>query len=179
MKAFRLGLDVVREAVRGTLPPTRGEHSEPGADGPAAVPSSRLDDEAVLARFAAGAWTVLPEPGDGVAGLVRAALGDVRALELLVDGASTAQWLGAVAEPELARRLPEALDRWRPRLGADRILGAFSQGAMHGQRLLTRADDAWPTAIDDLGPHAPSALWVRGDPSALAACRRSDWQPAL
>ena len=161
MKAFRIDLELLREAVAGTLPPG------------AAATAEAADDEAVLARFAAGAWTVLPEPGDGLAGTVRARLGDVRALELLVEGADPAAWARALDDPEAARRIPEALARWQPRLGAERILGAFSQGAAHGQVLLTRADAQWPAALDDLGPHAPAALWLRGDPAALAACDRS------
>ncbi|MCH1882766.1 DNA-processing protein DprA [Agrococcus sp. ARC_14] len=157
MKAFRIELALLREAVLGTLPPD------------AAPP----DDDQVIARFAAGAWTVLPEPGDGVAGLVRERVGDVRALQLLVEGTSATAWAQALDDGEVAQMVPDALSRWLPRLGAERILGAFSQGAAHRQRLLTRADEHWPLAIDDLGPHAPAALWVRGDPAALAACDRS------
>lgn len=157
MKAFRLALDRLRGAVRATMPPG----------------SREPDEEEAMARFAAGAWTVLPEPGDGIAGAVRQRLGDARALQLLVDGASAATWREQLDDAELAAALPPALARWQPRLGAERILGAFAQGAAHGQQLLTRFDEPWPAAIDDLGPHAPSALWVRGDPAALAACERS------
>ena len=157
MKAFRIELDRVRAAVRATMPQ--------GAREP--------DDEEAIARFAAGAWTVLPEPGDGIAGAVRQRLGDARALQLLVDGASAAAWRRELDDAELAAALPPALGRWQPRLGAERILGAFAQGAQHRQQLLTRFDEHWPGAIDDLGPHAPSALWVRGDAATLAACERS------
>lgn len=156
-RPFRLDLARVRDAVAGTLP----------------VASPAPDDREVVARFAAGAWTVLPEPGDGAAGLVRARLGDVRALELLVEGASPAEWARELEDPEIARLVPDALARWLPRLAAERMLAAFSQGATHRQSLLTRLDAAWPAAVDDLGPHAPSAIWVRGDPAALVACGRS------
>lgn len=156
-KPFRLALARVRDAVASTLP----------------LSSETQDDDDVIARFAAGAWTVLPEPGDGVAGLVRERLGDIRALELLVEGASPAAWALALDDPEVAQLVPDALARWLPRLAAERILGAFSQGATHRQSLLTRRDAQWPEGLDDLGPHAPSALWVRGDPAALLACARS------
>lgn len=157
MTAFRLRLEHVRAAVAATLPP---DAEEP-------------DERSALARFAAGAWTVLPEPGDGVAGQVRAILGEARALELLAEGASVEAWADALGDAATARALPDALERWRPRLSAERILAAFAQGAAHGQRLLTRDDPHWPSGIDDLGPHAPSALWVRGDARALSACARS------
>lgn len=156
MKAFRIELDHLRAAVSSALPPD------------VAPP----DDDAVIARFAAGAWTVLPEPGDGVAGAVRERLGDVRALELLIDGASASEWVRELGDTE-ARSIAAALTRWLPRLSAERILGAFSQAAEHHQTLLTRADGAWPSWLDDLGPHAPAALWVRGNPAALTACGRS------
>ncbi|WP_206446998.1 DNA-processing protein DprA [Agrococcus sp. KRD186] len=157
MKAFRIDLDRLREAVAATLP----ADAEPP------------DDEGVLARFAAGAWTVLPEPGDGVAGMVRQRLGDVRALQLLVEGESLSGWARELGECEAVSGMQAALARWQPRLGAERILGAFAQGAAHDQRLLTPADAQWPSGIDDLGPHAPAALWLRGDPAALEACSRS------
>ncbi|SDR70513.1 DNA-processing protein DprA [Agrococcus carbonis] len=157
MRPFRLEPALLRTAVESTLPP--------GAAAP--------DDEEVVARFAAGAWTVLPEPGDGVAGMLRERVGAAQALQLLVEGAGPDAWASAIGDAESARRIPDALARWQPRLSAERILGAFAQGAAHSQVLLTRDDPRWPAALDDLGPHAPAALWMRGDPDALAACDRS------
>lgn len=157
MRPFRLEPARLREAVLSTLPPGTPEP----------------DDAAVAERFAAGAWTVLPEPGDGAAGLVREQIGDSRALQLLVDGATPETWARELADPDALRAVADGLQRWQPRLAAERILTAFSQGAAFGQRLLTRADEHWPAALDDLGPHAPAALWVRGDPAALSACARS------
>ncbi len=157
MTAFRIEGALLRAAVVPTLPPGAAEPT----------------DDDVRERFAAGAWTVLPEPGDGVAGLVRERLGAVRSLELLVEGASAAAWARELGDRDAARDVAAALARWQPRLAAERILAAFTQGAAFGQRLLTRADEHWPEALDDLGPHAPAALWVRGDPAALRACARS------
>jgi DNA processing protein len=157
MKPFRIDLERLRAAVVPCLP----------ADAP------QPDDATVIARFAAGAWTVLPEPGDSAAGVAREVLGDVRALELLVDGALASTWADELGDLDAARAVTAALARWQPRLGAERILSAFAQGAAFGQRLLTRADASWPQQLDDLGPHAPAALWVRGDPAAIGACDRS------
>ena len=157
MKPYRLELQRLRAAVLPTLPP--------GAAPP--------EDDEVIARFAAGAWTVLPEPGDSAAGVVRQLVGEVRALELLVEGASARAWGEELGDPEAAGAVAAAIPRWQPRLAAERILGAFDQAAAFGQLLLTRVDEHWPSMLDDLGPHAPSALWVRGDPSALRSCSRS------
>ncbi|GAA3602158.1 DNA-processing protein DprA [Agrococcus terreus] len=156
MTAFRVPADRLRAAVAPVLP-------EGATD----------DDAALAARFAAGAWTVLPEPGDAAAGGMRAALGDEGALALLVDGASPAAWLAALDDPELGALLPAALQRWTPRLSAERMLSAFAQAAAFGQRLVMPGDAHWPAQLDDLGPHAPAALWVRGDPAALARAGRS------
>ncbi|MBO1769051.1 DNA-processing protein DprA [Agrococcus sp. TF02-5] len=136
-------------------------------------PGVEPTDAEVVARFAAGAWTVLPEPGDGAVGVARELIGDVRALELLVEGAGASTWADELGDAEAARAVSAGVERWRPRLEAERILSAFTQGAAFGQLLLTRADASWPTAIDDLGPHAPAGLWVRGDPATLARCARS------
>ena len=35
-------------------------------------------------------------------------------------------------------------------------------------RLLIPGDPAWPAGFADLGAHAPIALWLRGNESALA-----------
>lgn len=35
-------------------------------------------------------------------------------------------------------------------------------------RLLIPEDPDWPEALNDLGPHVPHALWVRGDPTLLS-----------
>ncbi|WP_249295781.1 DNA-processing protein DprA [Agrococcus sp. Marseille-Q4369] len=156
MKPYRIQLERLRAAVMPTMP----SGVEP-------------TDAEVVARFAAGAWTVLPEPGDGAVGVARELVGDVRALELLVEGAGAATWADELADAEAARAVAAGVERWRPRLEAERILAAFTQGAAFGQVLLTRADPSWPASIDDLGPHAPAGLWVRGDPAMLERCERS------
>lgn len=156
-KPFRIDLGRLRAAVLPCMPE--------GAAAP--------DDAALVARFAAGAWTVLPEPGDSAAGIARELLGDVRALELLIDAAPARAWADELGDPDAARAVGAALARWQPRLEAERILSAFTQGAAFGQRLITRADADWPQQLDALGPHAPAALWARGDTASLRACARS------
>ena len=36
-------------------------------------------------------------------------------------------------------------------------------------RLIVPGDPMWPVTLDDLGAHAPTVLWVRGDPEILCA----------
>ncbi|WAC65630.1 hypothetical protein OVA14_09805 [Agrococcus sp. SL85] len=118
MSAFRVPADRLRAAVAPVLP-------EGAPD----------DDGALAARFAAGAWTVLPEPGDGAAGGVRAALGDEPALALLVEGAAPAAWLAAVDDPE-ARRAAACC---AAAMGAPARRGADALRLRAGGRLRTAA----------------------------------------
>lgn len=159
MSRFRLQEAVIRELVAGVAPPSLAQ----------------LDDDTAARLFAAAAWSCIPEPGDAVAGTARDALGDVRALELLVDGAAPSRWLAEAGDvaPDLVRHMDAAVDRWRPRLDDARVRRALEQGAAWGQTLLSPLADEWPTGLDDLGPHAPAALWVRGSLPALAEVRRS------
>ncbi|QCR20681.1 DNA-protecting protein DprA [Agrococcus sp. SGAir0287] len=66
-----------------------------------------------------------------------------------------------------------AVDRWRPRLDDARVRRALEQGAAWGQTLLSPVAAEWPIGLDDLGPHAPAALWVRGSLAALVELDRS------
>ncbi|GAA2172614.1 DNA-processing protein DprA [Agrococcus versicolor] len=159
MSRLRIATSTIRELVAGVAPPSLAE----------------AGDDVEVELFAAAAWSCIPEPGDAVAGTVRAAIGDVRALELLVAGAAPSRWLleaGDVA-PDLVRHLDAAVDRWRPRLDDARVRRALEQGAAWGQTLLSPLAHEWPTGLDDLGPHAPAALWVRGSLHALADVGRS------
>ncbi|WP_378145621.1 DNA-processing protein DprA [Cnuibacter sp. UC19_7] len=151
MTLYQLDAAVVREAVT------------------AARPDSRDDGEAVAAAFARAAWSVLCEPGDGVAGDVVAACGADRALSLLLERADPERWVEA-GEGRLdvgATEIAAALERWSPRLSARGVVTALTSAARLGARLLLPGDAAWPSGVDDLGRHAPLALWVRGLPTAL------------
>ncbi|MCS5499042.1 DNA-processing protein DprA [Cnuibacter physcomitrellae] len=135
----------------------------------AARPDSPDDEEAVSSAFARAAWSVLCEPGDGVAGDVVAACGADRALSLLLERADPQRWLDAgggrldVGAAEVAA----GIERWSPRLSARGVVSALTSAARLGARLVLPGDAAWPSGADDLGRHAPLALWVRGRLAAL------------
>lgn len=141
---------------------------------------AELEQGALLDRAARAIWSHLVEPGDRTAGRLIAALGPAAALAALNEPPSTvAVWidaLGEAGEPELApsdEELEQALARWRPRLDPSAIERVFSQAARFACRLLVPGDDEWPSGLADLGPHAPIALWSRGDPDRLRALRSS------
>lgn len=124
-----------------------------------ACPDREVDE--VLARVA---WNVLAEPGDGVAGALIAELGPVEALRVATeDGALL------VSPRTPPRALREAMERWRPRASPQAVLDALDSAASVRARLVLPGGPLWPAAVDDLGPHAPTLLWVRGDAGLLSA----------
>lgn len=141
-------------------------HARAGRTSPAA-PAPAHDD-----RAARAVWSALVEPGDEVAGALVAACGAAAALDW-VDRSLTgsADWdlLGAGSDlaPPARARLTRALDRWaarRPRVDTPALARA---GARAGAHLVVPGDPHWPARLDDLGPAAPFALWVRGEPRAV------------
>ncbi|WP_460774132.1 DNA-processing protein DprA [Microbacterium sp. GXF7504] len=116
-------------------------------------------------RAAAVVWGALAEPGDGVAGALRGSLGGNEAYDLVVAGDRVAE---ASAATGLDRRaVAEARARWLPRAVPGLLATALADAARVDATLLAPGDDDWPGALDDLGPHAPACLWVRGDVQAL------------
>ncbi|WP_438855713.1 DNA-processing protein DprA [Agromyces sp. M3QZ16-3] len=114
------------------------------------------------------------EPGDGVLGRLVGALGADGVANGLLGGrtgsdiaAQAADALGPSDAPS-GREVAAGLARWSPRLDADAFARAIAQAARVGARLLLPGDADWPGGVDDLGAHAPLALWVRGRPAALS-----------
>lgn len=132
------------------------------------VGSTLSEPEVRTARLV---WSALVEPGDAVAGSLVGVLGPVEALRLVEDALAGGLMPGVagVAPDELSTQL----ERWRPRLDARLLAGVAGEAARTGLILVGPESDSWPGGLDDLGVHAPIALWVRGDPTALAALERS------
>ncbi|HWK78693.1 MULTISPECIES: DNA-processing protein DprA [unclassified Microbacterium] len=127
-----------------------------------AAEAARPDDDPseTLARVG---WSVLIEPGDGVAGALVAELGALEALKFALAGETF-----GLAE----KAIQEGRRRWVPRAQPRAVRDALRGAAEVDARLLLPGDPDWPTALDDLGSHAPTLLWVRGDPSHLVAPHR-------
>ncbi|MCU1508096.1 MAG: dprA [Glaciihabitans sp.] len=138
-----------------------------------AVAGDNLDRDGIREAFARATWTGLAEPGDRLAVFLVQALGAARALDVVVDRTPVSEVLEQLrqlgAEEIPAGELQLALDRWMPRLVAATALLAMRQAARHGAGLLTPDAEGWPQGVNDLGPHAPIALWCRGTGAALAA----------
>lgn len=128
------------------------------------------DPDEVVAR---AAWSVVAEPGDGTAGALIAGMGPVQAL-VTAFGTSGDPRGEALAVESLggdggARMLADGRRRWQPRAEAGAVHRALSAASEAGASLVIPGDPSWPTALDDLGPHAPVLLWVRGDATHLVA----------
>jgi DNA processing protein len=138
-----------------------------------AIAGESLDRDAIRDRFARSTWTGIAEPGDRTAGLVVQALGAADALDAVVARWPAPQWSAAIIQsgvdgvPE--SEFQQAIERWQPRLKSAAALLAVRQAARYGARLLVPDAPGWPIGVDDLGLHAPIALWVRGIEGALAA----------
>lgn len=123
------------------------------------------DDPRVIHDAQSRAWLcALSEPGDGVLGALVQSFGSARALEIALGADEIpAEHLAEAGLP--SRTLAEGRRRWHPRRqDADHVV---DDAARVGAQLLTPAHPHWPTRVDDLGPHAPLCLWVRGDGAAL------------
>lgn len=133
---------------------------------------SEDDLPATLARVA---WSVMAEPGDGVAGALIARLGPAEALQLVLDpfAAERSASSGASGGRSAAGTAwAEGLARWRPRADPKTVRQAIEDAARLSANLLVPGDPDWPEAVDDLGDHAPAVLWVRGDTGLLTAAPR-------
>jgi DNA processing protein len=119
-----------------------------------------LGDE-VGESIARAAWTVIAEPGDAVAGTLIEALGAIDALRIAV-GDETPLVSAGGGRAVSSRVLDDGRARWRPRAEPRAVSAALRGAASVGAQLVIPGDAAWPDALDDLGVHAPSALWVRG-----------------
>ena len=69
--------------------------------------------------------------------------------------------------------MAKALARWQPRLGSEVAVRALRQAARVGASVLVPGTALWAPGLDDLGDHAPLALWWRGNTDALTALDNS------
>ncbi|HEU5386660.1 MAG TPA: DNA-processing protein DprA [Streptosporangiaceae bacterium] len=133
-------------------------------------------------RLARAALTYLAEPGDPALGALLAVCDPAEVLAAIkADTPPEVSQIGSVSQPSQASQisrasraaLGRALARWRvrlPKLPADAGIAAASRD---GIRLVCPEDAEWPSALDQLGPARPYALWLRGNADLRFACARS------
>ncbi len=141
-----------------------------------AVTDPGLTADEIEECFARSCFTGIAEPGDRIAGQLVGALGASTALSMLVDGWSSRRIADAavVADSGVdSEEVDNALERWKPRLKSELALIALRQAARYSVKLLTPTSLCWPPGLDDLGHHAPIALWLRGNQSTMDSTARS------
>ncbi len=130
-----------------------------------------LSVEEIADRFARATWTGIAEPGDRVAGLLVDRLGAPAALTTVLGHWTVDKILAALGHENRSEvtetDLSAAQARWQPRVTSQVALTALQQAVRYGVRLLIPGDSAWPCGVNDLGQHAPIALWLRGNASTL------------
>jgi DNA processing protein len=143
-----------------------------------------LDRAALASRFARAAWSGIAEPGDRDAGRLIAVLGAEDSLAALaatppprgeeVELRPLLTALAAVGDDTVEHDdLRDAVRRWRSRVSVPTVLLSLRQAARFGVSLLVPDDADWPSGVDELGDHAPHALWARGDRTLLGKLDRS------
>lgn len=135
----------------------------------ASDPDGPTSADTLLARIV---WARLVEPGDAIAGGLVGALGPVGALDLVAANAPIGRVRDLVhaasgAEPDPAE-IARAFARWRLRLDRSATIADLERGVETQMRIMTPESEHWPSALADLGDHAPLLLWVRGDHTLLA-----------
>jgi DNA processing protein len=140
----------------------------PGAGEHAGAPDDPDVASEALSRAVLGS---VAEPGDGVLGRAVAAVGARQVAEMLLASATPSQLAEAVQEAGEhldEREAAAGLERWRPRLDHPAFVRSLVQAARVDARLVIPSDPEWPVGLDELGVHAPLAVWVRGRAGALA-----------
>lgn len=125
----------------------------------------RPDDD-VTEALGRVAWSVVAEPGDGVAGALISQMGASAALRFALTPDDLVNvGLKAVDETSARTRraLAEARKRWMPRANLRSVRDALYGAEEVSARLVLPGDPAWPIPLNDLEEHAPVLLWVRGD----------------
>ncbi|WP_052492361.1 DNA-processing protein DprA [Leucobacter komagatae] len=134
-----------------------------------------VSEDALAVLLARAVWSRLAEPGDAAAGLLIGTLGPLRALDLIGEPHATkASGRALSAAPDTAgslsaTQLSAGLKRWRPRLDRAATVRDLRSAVATEMTLLTPESSLWPAQFDDLGRHAPLALWVRGKADTLAS----------
>ncbi|GGJ76417.1 DNA-processing protein DprA [Agromyces bauzanensis] len=116
------------------------------------------DDE----RAARMTLAAVSEPADIITGTLVTHIGAAETLTLLESRSALPPGIDP-AEGELWRR------RLAARLSPAESDGVHARMEQHDLQMITPGDAAWPAELSQLGPSAPLALWLKGDPAPLVA----------
>lgn len=118
--------------------------------------------------IAAATWSLLCEPGDSVAGMLRRILGVEESLFEIRRAKSAKDILPLLHEdffraPQFISTLEDSLECWQRRLATVNVDRAIETLKSLDGFLLSSDSPLWPRGLVDLGDSAPSVLWVLGN----------------
>lgn len=134
--------------------------------------------------FSQIAWSVICEPGDGLAGLMVQTLGAKRALVNELESVPAqevrAQLIAAGLDSfeldqhdAFEKGFLVGRERWRPRISLTNVRQALFRIQQSNGFVITPMHPAWPGSLDDLRSHSPMALWIRGSLESLQKLQKS------
>lgn len=134
--------------------------------------------ERALDLVAAGAISIVTEPGDRMAGALAKALGTQGLLQLLIDGFEPARVLEAAHQAraaddladifgDLPGTISDSRQRWLPRFSKQAVVNLFQRAMQLNLSLLLQGDDDWPIGLNDLEEGSPVLIFAKGNYTLL------------
>ena len=134
--------------------------------------------ERALDLVAAGAISIVTEPGDRMAGALAKALGTQGLLQLLIDGFEPSRVLEAAHQAraaddladifgDLPGTISDSRQRWLPRFSKQAVVNLFQRAMQLNLSLLLQGDDDWPIGLNDLEEGSPVLIFAKGNYTLL------------
>ena len=121
---------------------------------------------------AAATWSLLCEPGDSMAGMLRRTLGTEESLFEIRKAKSAFEIASLLPEdyfraPSFISTLEDSLECWKRRLNVVNVDKSLEVLESLGGSALTPDSILWPKGLVDLGDSAPALLWLIGNRSVF------------
>ena len=121
---------------------------------------------------AAATWSLLCEPGDSMAGMLRRTLGTEESLFEIRRAKSAIEIASLLPEdtfraPSFISSLEDSLECWKRRLNLVNVDKSLEVLESLGGATLTPDSSLWPKGLLDLGDSAPALLWLIGNRTVL------------
>jgi DNA processing protein len=121
---------------------------------------------------AAAMWSLLCEPGDSMAGMLRRFLGVEESLYEIRRAKSAKDLLPLLPgdtfrAPQFISTLEDSLECWKRRLSIVNVDKSIDTLSGLNGTLLSAESPLWPKGLFDLGDSAPAVLWVLGQANTL------------
>jgi DNA processing protein len=121
---------------------------------------------------AAATWSLLCEPGDSMAGMLRRVIGIEESLFEIRRAKSAKDILPLLQNdhfraPQFVSTLEESLECWQRRLSTVNVDKSLDVFFSLGGFLVSAQSRDWPVGLIDLGDSAPAVIWAIGNRDVL------------